>query len=356
MKVFYVALLTAIVIFSYGFIDLNFPYQIFPEFFRYLHFQRGVTTAIYIALLLGLFGNYCYILYRAKRSDIRWYIWITVIILFFAYPAFSGDLFNYIATAKVTYLYKENPYVVMPIEIPGEPMLSYLHAANKVALYGFSWIALTALPHFVGLGNIILTMITMKMLIIAFYLWLVRQIEQASDGSPWSVAFFALNPLVIMETMIAAHNDVVMMALALYSFTLLKKRRILLSILFLALSIFIKGATLFLLPVYILTSFGKIKNLWYWSAISMLVIFSLSPLREEMYPWYFTWVLTFVSLVPRKSFLVLLSLAASFGLELRITPYLYTWRWDGITPAVKSIVSFTPPVLTALWYGIRKKI
>lgn len=356
MKVFYIAILTAIVVFSYGFVDPNFSYQPFSGYFAYLHKERVVATIIYILLLFSLIVFYIRLLSRPKMGEIWQYIWITIVILFFAYPAFSSDLFNYIATAKVTYLYRENPYIVMPIEIESEPMLSYLHAGNKVALYGPSWIALTALPHYLGFGNIIATMIMTKILVVLFYLWLIRQIEYLSNGSAWSVAFFALNPLVIMETLVAVHQDVVMMALALYSFTLLKKRRVLASVLFIVFSVFIKGATLFLLPVYVLTLLGKIRNVWFWCAISMMAIFILSPIREEMYPWYFIWIITFVSLLPRNSFLVLISLVASFGLELRIVPYLYTWRWDGITPMVKKIVSVAPPAVVTLWYAFRKKI
>lgn len=363
MKVFYVCILIAIVVFSYGFIDPNFVHQLFPEYFGYLHSQRTVTTAIYGILLLSLFANYSYILSRAKLTEVWWYIKITVLILFFAYPAFSADLFNYIATAKVTYFYRENPYIVMPNEIPNEPMLAYLNASNKVALYGWSWIALTALPHYFGFNSIILTMVSMKILIVLFFIWLVRQIQQASTNRAWSVALFALNPLVIMETLVAVHQDVVMMALALYSFALVRKRQFLLSLVFFVLSIFIKGATVFLIPVYLFVLFRMHehlpldwKRIWYWCALSMTCIFLLSPFREEMYPWYFIWVLTFVSLLPKQSFFVILSIAASLGLEFRIVPYLYTWRWDGITPMVKRIVTITPLILTTLWYGFKKKI
>ena len=363
MKVFYICILTAIVVFSYGFIDPNFPYQPFPEYFRYFHSQRTIATAIYVALLLSLFACYGFILSRSKFTEVWQYIWITVLILFFAYPAFSSDLFNYIATAKVTYFYRENPYIVMPNEISNEPSLAYLHASNKVALYGWSWIALTALPHYLGFNSIIATMITMKILIVLFFIWLVRQIQQASTNRAWSVALFALNPLVIIETLVAVHQDVVMMALALFSFNLLKQRRFILSFIFLILSVFIKGATVFLVPVYVVVLFRIRTNrsldwqrIWYWAALSMVCIFLFSPFREEMYPWYFIWVLTFVSLLPKQSFFVILSIFTSLGLEFRIVPYLYTWRWDGITPVIKSIVSITPPALTALWYGFRKKI
>lgn len=363
MKLFYVCILIAIVVFSYGFIDPNFPYQPFPEYFRYVHSQRTPATAIYIALLLSLYACYSFILSRSKLSEVWQYIWITVLILFFAYPAFSSDIFNYIATSKMVFLYKENPYVVMPIEIPNEPSLAYLHASNKVALYGWSWIVLTGIPYVMGKGNIVMQMLAMKMLIVGFYFWLLTLLERASSDKAWTLAFFGLNPLVVMETFVAAHNDVVMMAFAVCSLMLVLRKRLLWSFIFLILSVFVKGATVALVPLYLyIIALRKRKKtiesvqVWRWSTVAMAVPFLLSPIREEMYPWYFVWVLTFVSLLPRQSFLGLLSMVTSFGLELRIAPYLLTWRWDGITPLVKKILTAVPPAVLSSWYAIKKKI
>lgn len=287
---------------------------------------------------------------------------LTASILFFSFPAFSNDIFNYIATAKVTYLYRENPYIVMPIEIANEPMLDFTHAANKIALYGPSWILLTAIPHFAGLGNLILTIFVFKAFIILFYLGLVWLIWQLSGKNTLSLAFFALNPLVVIETLVTAHNDVVMIFFALFSFYLLQRGKNLYSIFSILSSIFIKFATIFLLPIYTYTLFHTWKNnkidwnkIWLWSAISMYVIFILSPLREEMYSWYFIWPLTFTALLLKARLsisykaLLYISLAFSFGLLFRFAPFVYTREWGGITPNVKMLVSFIPPLVMLIY-------
>lgn len=346
MIVAYITILIFLTIFSFGFVDANFPVKLFPTVFDFVHSNRQIATIIYISLVTFLFVFYLWVL---RESHNIWkLIFVTLGILFFSFPAFSYDIFNYIATAKVAYFYKENPYLVMPIEIPSEPMLSFLHAANKVSLYGPVWILLTYLPHTLGLNNLLATLYAFKLLVAIFYLGLCYLIWRLSGKNTRSLAFFALNPLVVTESLVTGHNDVVMMFLALCAFFIGKHRRWL-GFGILSLSIFIKGATILLLPVYLL------KKSWNWSATAMFLIFLLSPVREELYPWYFIWPLTFISLLPINHVLHYVSYGFSFGLPLRFAPFVYFGDWGGVVPLVKKIVSFLPPALSLLLYESKKK-
>ncbi|MEK7587381.1 MAG: hypothetical protein AAB457_01010, partial [Patescibacteria group bacterium] len=77
----------------------------------------------------------------------------------------------------------------------------------------------------------------------------------------------------------------------------------------------------------------------------------LSPIREEIYAWYFIWPLTFLALVDKPTILHAVSYGFSLGLMLRIVPFFYTRSWSGITPMVKRIVTFVPPLISTLLYG-----
>ena len=365
--VFYSITLMLLGIFSWGFVDANLPFRAPSWLYSLAYHERGAATVIYSCFVLIMFGFYFYALYRIKKnlwsiSDLWMMLKITVIMLFFSFPAFSFDVFNYIATAKVTFWYRENPYVVMPIEVPNEPMLAFLHAANKVALYGPVWILITGIPHVLGLGNVLLSIFTFKGLVILFYTLLVRLIWKMTK-SAYAVAFFGLNPLVITEVLLGGHNDVVMMYLALLAFSLLQKKNPFWSLVALILSIFIKWATVLLLPIFIWVILMKRRGekiiwdkVWFWAAAGMYIIFFLSPIREEIYAWYLIWPLTFVALVPDKTLLRYITVAFSFGLLFRIAPFLYTRQWAGITPLVKRIVTFVPPAISAIYYAIKKKI
>lgn len=368
LYILYGTILLIFSIYSYGFVDANFPFSPLPDLVHFVHTFRVVSTVTYIGLMMSLFICYSRILWNVKRQkykirNIIWLLAITIPILLFSFPMLSNDIFNYIATAKVTYLYKENPYIIMPIQIPNEPMLAFLHASNKVSLYGPVWIILTVIPHVLSFGNLIVSIYTFKLFVGLFYVGLVWIIWKLSKHDSFAVAFFALNPLVISETLIAGHNDVVMMFFVLLSWLLLQRKKIGVSLIALVLSILIKYASIILLPVYAISVLLMIRKrsvdwekMTWWCALSMYGIFLLSPFREEMYPWYFIWPLTYVSLIYRKHiFTAAVTLAYSFGLTYRFAPFVFTGMWGGIIPLVKKIVSFTPPGIVGVYYAFRKK-
>jgi len=366
MIIFYLSALVFLTVFSFGFVDANFPIKIWSGIFAVVHDHRQLATIIYVFLMIVLFWFYVWLLGRAEKNMVDgravWrLIGMTCLALFFSFPAFSYDMFNYIATAKVAFLYKENPYLVMPIEIPNEPMLSFLHAANKVALYGPTWIGLTFLPHVLGFGNLLVTLYAFKALLVAFYLGLSWLIWRMSGKNTRALAFFALNPIVITETLVSGHNDVAMMCLALAGFFMVKNKRFLLGLFLFVLSAFVKGATIVLVPLFLVLWLrmrrGKSVSwagVWKWGAMLLLGTFFVTPLREELYPWYFMWPLTFIALLPKKHFLQFLSHGFSFGLPLRFAPFVYFGDWGGVVPLVKNLVSAVPVIVSSSLYGIKK--
>ncbi len=263
-------------------------------------------------------------------------------------------------TAKVLFKYHENPYIVMPIEFKGDPNLLFTHAANKIALYGPLWIIMSGVPYFLGFGNFILTFFNFKIFVIVFYLLTIFLIKKISK-SDYSVALFALNPLVIVETLVGNHNDIVMMFFALLSFFLLSKRKILYAIIFILMSIFIKYATIFLLPIFIFTLIKILKQkkidwnkIFTWCGISMIIVFLLSAFREEIYPWYAIWFLTFSSLIPQSRTLLFISLAFSFGLLFRYVPFMFLGTYFGPTPLIKTAVTFIPVIFSIFLIALKK--
>lgn len=338
-------------IFSYFFVDPNLSYlnSIYTGFSLN---QRPITSLLFFIVISALFFIYfmvCRKTYKnkVKISTIKKIILGASLILFFSYPAMvSYDIFNYTTTAKVLFGYLENPYIVMPIEFTNDEFLSYTHAANKTALYGPFWLILTAVPYVLASWSFILMLFSFKLLIAVFYFLILFMIWKITKDSI-SIAFFALNPLVLFETFVGGHNDIVMMFFALLSIYLLRKR-ITLSAVSFFLSVMVKFATLFLIPVYIYLFWLKFREktiiwgkVYLLSALLMFLIFLLSPLREEIYPWYFIWVLTFISLTKNIKYFILTGVF-SFFLMLRYIPYMYLGNHFGITPYLKIGITFGP--------------
>jgi len=349
LLILYLSSFIAFSFLSFLFIDQNFFYL--NNLYLGFHTQhRQIVSIFYFLIISGLFLSYLFILKKIKDIEINYkYILVLVIIGTFSYPAIlSFDIFNYIATAKVAFLYWENPYVVMPIEFVGDPILSFTHAANKVALYGPLWILLTFIPFMLSFGNYLLAIVLFKYVVIVFYL-LTLYLINIITKSKFAVIYFALNPLVLIEIFISGHNDIVMMFFALLGIFLLKKNRYILGILLLLISILVKFATMFLLPVVMYILYLKLQKrevnwerIWILSMVLMFVVFIFSFIREEIYPWYFVWPLLFISLLrDRKTFKTIVLLFC-FGLMLRYIPFMYLGLHTGITPYLRTILMLTP--------------
>jgi hypothetical protein len=364
--ILYAFILLLLAIFSYVFIDPNLIY--YKNIFSNFAFQnRLITSIIYVFFVALLFVFYIILirLFKQKKlgvKDIKTLLIIICSILLFSYPAMlSYDIFNYIATAKVLFFYHENPYIIMPIEFIGDPMLLFTHAANKLALYGPGWILLTGIPHFLGFGDFFFTVISFKLISILFYLLTVYLIWKLSKNL-YPVILFAFNPLVLIEVLISSHNDIVMVFFLLLTYVLLQKKKFLLAVGCFIASVLIKYATLFVLPIFIYLLWKSYKKevinwkkVYCWSAIAMFFIFLLSPLREEMYPWYAVWILPFVFLLPEKKNIVYLSIAFSFGLMLRYVPFMYSGTHFGMTPLLRIGLMLLPVVVTGIYMMKLKK-
>jgi hypothetical protein len=85
----------------------------------------------------------------------------------------------------------------------------------------------------------------------------------------------------------------------------------------------------------------------------MFIVFLLSPLREEIYSWYFIWVISFAALLPKNKLLFWLVIGFSFGLLLRHTPWLYFRNWGGPTPKIKTLTTFIPPNVALFFYFLK---
>lgn len=357
-------LLTA---FSYAFVDGNF----FPLKNFYTGFateRRDIVTVLYILFIITIYGLYITLLRLAQKNKItfgqvRKLILISVLLLFFAYPAMlSFDIFNYLTTAKVTFFYKENPYIVMPIEFTSDVNFMFTRAANKLALYGPSWILLTFIPYFLGAQNILTTVFAFKGLVVSFYLataWLIWKMSKSIH----SLVFFMLNPLVLIETLVSSHNDIVMMFFALFSFYLIKQRRLILAVFMFISSILIKFAVIILLPLFIFSLYSSFRKkelnldkIYVISAFLMTFMVVVSPLREELYPWYIIWVLIFIALIPKHKFLQTFSIALSFGALLRYVPFLYTGSYFGITPFIRETVTIFPLIVVTFFFLYKKLV
>jgi len=363
----YICTLICLLFFSYAYIDSNLIYfRLLYSGFSYNY--RATTTILFTSLVIILFVCYLFFIYLFQNKllsvrDVKKLIITTITILFLSYPAMlSYDIFNYIATAKVVFSYKENPYIIMPIEFINDPLLLFTHAANKTALYGPVWITLTSFPFLLSFDNFLLTLFLFKLIPLVFYLYSLIILYKLSKNW-YSILLFSLNPLVVIESLISSHNDIVMMGLALTAILLIKNNRNVLAMVFLSMSIGIKFSTIFLLPAFIYVIYRRLQKkgvnwnkMHSFSFLGMNSIFVLSPIREEMYSWYAIWFFIFVALMPDKKRIVKGSILFLFGLSLRYIPFMYVGTYDDTVIRARTAFMYIPLVIYISLIFIKKAI
>jgi len=341
-------------LYSYTQVDLGMTltqasiWQSIQKWFQHVgYFNRPLSTGIYLVLLFFLFLFYSSIIRLIQRKQISSKrVWLIIIVIaittVFSYPAFSYDFFNYLFTAKTVLIYHANPYQVIPLQFAGiDPWLSFMHWTHQPSAYTPLWILLTLVPYLFGFGYFLLLLWNLKLLLAGAYLATILGIgklleKEDKDYALLGVAIFALNPLVIIECLISSHNDIVMMALAVWAMVVYKQKKILFSWILLSLSAAMKLMTIFLIPAF----FTKWKRLA--SFICIIIGFIAVLLQREVLSWYWVWIMPFIALLPRNKALWILSYSVSIGLLLRYAPFLYFGNWDNPVPIIKTWVTLIP--------------
>lgn len=378
----YIITLVALFLYSYTQLDLSLTFSRI-EFlrrivnsFQYIgYFNRPLSTFIFITLLVLLINFYfgflimVYTKYLDSKSVWK-LILITTGILAFSYNAFSYDLFNYMFDAKIITHYFQNPYVHKALDFPGDPMLSFMHWTHRTYPYGPVWLVLTVPLSFIGFNYFIPTFLFFKLLMAAAFLgtvyYLGKILQKISpDNYLRGITFFALNPLVIIESLVSAHLDIVMIFFAVWSLHQLINRKYLLAFILLLISVGIKFMTAVLIPVYLLIAYLQIKNKTVnWNSMMLLgsilmtgtIIYASQ--RTNYQPWYMLDVLFIGALISNKVYIFIPLITISFFSILVYWPFIYLGNWDQPVPQILSalqIISYVVSIIALGTYYITRK-
>ena len=189
---------------------------------------------------------------------------------------------------------------------------------------------------------------------------------QKKDTALFAASFFALNPLMLIEFLVSAHNDIVMLFLAVSAIYLFLNKKTVTSFLVAALSVGVKYATGFLAPMvaYLMIQPKQWERAVGIGIVSMILAVIAASLKSGNFqPWYLSYVLVIASFISyRKYILVPLGLFSFFAC-FHYVPYLYTGNWDapihsllhtGLLFAIGiSVIAF---IYYFLQYGKRSKV
>lgn len=355
--VLYIFSILSLFLYSFTQVDLGLALTKFPGLFIIQRafqnigfFNRPLSALFYITVIISLFISYFLILKKSKINktpDKRLWklILITCLLLLVAYNAFSHDLFNYIFDAKIFTFYGKNPYQYKALDFPGDPMLGFMHWTHRIYPYGPVWLAVTIPLSYLSLQKFILNFILFKALAVLSYLGSVVYISKiAKKIMPkyecYIVSYFAFNPLIIIESLVSGHIDIFMLFLSIISIYYLTDKKYLLAVIFLVLSIGVKFATVFLVPVFLVTvtlQIARIKipwNLIFATMLASLVIavIAQTQVSGNFQPWYLLILFPFFALSIRNIYLLITGIIMSAGSLVTYVPYLYFGNWDDPVP------------------------
>ncbi len=359
----YFLVILGLFFYSYTQVDLSLTlsrislWQTIEKSFQYIgYFNRPLSTYLYLGILLLLFGFYVYFLKLVEKSKLkRQYIWLIIftlsVILTFSYNAFSYDIFNNIFDAKIFTHYQLNPYAYKALDFPHDPMLSFMHWTQRTYPYGPFWLLFSVPLSYFGLQIFLVTFFLFKILATVSFLGAAYFVEKITHKinpktSLFSLILFALNPLVIIESLVSAHNDITMFFLALWSIWLLIDNKSVRSILLLILSVGVKFTTIFLAPIYLYVFISnKLKKKINWNIMFflfstfMIIPIFIASFRTNFQPWYLLYFICFAVLPKARYFTVIPIIVMSlFGL-LEYVPFLYQGDWNAPIPTILNILT-----------------
>lgn len=184
------------------------------------------------------------------------------VILLGLYPITALDVAVYVVNARNWVLYDANPLTIPPETFPDDP---YIHLAGEyvdnTSPYGPVWETLARIPVQLGITNIAGGIIAMKIISLLAYVgmaWLIgwqarQQEERYAVSEVTALAFFALNPLVLLEAVGNGHNDMTMAALVMLGLILWQRGKWAWSALVFTLASLVKLPALIVLPLFTLT-------------------------------------------------------------------------------------------------------
>ena len=177
-----------------------------------------------IALAFAIYGLCALFIQRRAPAHNRLalrLIWLGTIlaglIYVFTPGMLSHDIFVYASYGRVLAIYHNNPYFAPLSAFPGDPFIALNYWANATAAYGPLWIYICSLLGFVLGPQALGYVLAFRLFALVMHLlntWLVATTLRTSGQSSRVVLLgtllYAWNPLVLLESSLGGHNDVLM--------------------------------------------------------------------------------------------------------------------------------------------------
>lgn len=255
---------------------------IFDKWFLFLlnNSNRHMQTFLYIIILAMMTILYSVIIKRQKEmfeniKQVLIYVTIIASIFLISISFTCSDIFYYLGIGRLSSEYNQNPYYVTiedfvegydsKEELQKDTVLmqGYLNDwADTTVVYGPIWTSICKFIASLSLGNIDLGIFLFRILNIIIHILNCYVFYKISNKKIFSV-LYGLNPYMLIEGIMCVHNDIFVVCFILLAlYFLIKKKKLAISVVFIALATAIKYFAILLLPLFIIYHFRKEKPLY----------------------------------------------------------------------------------------------
>ncbi len=199
------------------------------------------------------------------------------------YPIGADDVFDNLYYGRMMAHFGANPLLTAPQTVPGDPLFAYVAWYWWPIPYGPVWAAVDGAVSRLTDGDLLAGLLAFKAMAVALYaacsllIWdlLGRLRPRFRDAG---TLLFAWSPLVILEGMANAHNDLALMALALGAVALLARGRSLWGLGLLLASVLVKFVPLVLAPMYLIAGWRTARGRWQYAlgAVGLATVAALA--------------------------------------------------------------------------------
>lgn len=218
----------------------------------YLHpiaIPVGVFRWVSRILLIAICGLYVGAICSVKGQKLSWPIlcitWLIVMALWIMPPLYATDVFYYSIVGQIAGEFGTNPYIRTPSEFPQSSLLRYNYWVHQSTVYGPAWTLLSAAVTFVSGSNPLVTTLLFKfigalsVIAAAGLIWSLLRATSPSHAAQGTLIFL-WNPVVLLEGIANAHNDVVVMTLVVVAALAVYRMKFIFGYISLLLAVFVK--------------------------------------------------------------------------------------------------------------------
>lgn len=226
-----------------------------------------LNAIIFFALFSLLFLMYFFILKKHKdifknKKQILLVVIVIALLFMVIIPYTSSDVYSYIANGWTAAHYKQNPYYVSTGEVTDntgvhDPMFGKV--ANcwryETVVYGPLWTLICTILSGLSFGNIDIALLLFKLANLSVHVINCVIIYKITRKNMFMI-LYGLNPFILFEALSNVHNDIfiiLFILLAIYFVT--RKKKIYLSVAFIAMATVIKYLAILILPFIVLYAF-----------------------------------------------------------------------------------------------------